>query len=286
MIYYLLLTVSAVLLALNFIITKAYQRIEGTGVAAGFKFNVFIGIATAILFFCMNGFKLNFSLFSFIISAMPSIFAILYTVVGLKVLKSGNVSLYSLFLMSGGMLVPYVFGIFYLSERVNIFRIIGILLILIAIIITNRDKIEKKLLINLVAIFILNGLVSVFSTLHQVERNLPTVGDMDFIIFTGFWKTIISSIALLFIKNEKSKFIFSKKAVLPIIVLSAAVGGIAYILQLISIANLPATVSYPILTGGSIIFTCISGMLFFKEKPSKVQIISIIICFVGTLMFL
>ena len=67
---------------------------------------------------------------------------------------------------------------------------------------------------------------------------------------------------------------------------TAAVGGVSYIFQLESAKNLPATVVYPFLTGGSIIFTAISGLLFFKEKISKKVFVGIVLCFIGTLMFL
>ena len=39
-------------------------------------------------------------------------------------------------------------------------------------------------------------------------------------------------------------------------------------------------------TGGSIIFSTLSGIVFFKEKVSVYQIISIVLCFAGTFLFL
>ena len=62
--------------------------------------------------------------------------------------------------------------------------------------------------------------------------------------------------------------------------------GISYLLQLTGAAELPATVLYPMVTGGSIIFSALSGRVFFKEKLSVYQLVSIGLCFVGTLLFL
>mgnify|MGYP003291970998 CR=1 FL=1 len=42
--------------------------------------------------------------------------AALYSLIGFRVLKAGNMSVYSMFLMSGGMLLPYVFGVLFLDE--------------------------------------------------------------------------------------------------------------------------------------------------------------------------
>ena len=41
-----------------------------------------------------------------------------------------------------------------------------------------------------------------------------------------------------------------------------------------------------IATGGSIIFSTLSGMVFFKERPSTAQFFGVAACFVGTLLFL
>lgn len=82
--------------------------------------------------------------------------------------------------------------------------------------------------------------------------------------------------------GEKLEF----RNVLPIILCSAVVSGVSYMLQLIGAANLPATVLYPIVSGGSIIFSTITGMLCFKERPNLYQKIGVVLCFVGTCLFL
>ena len=49
---------------------------------------------------------------------------------------------------------------------------------------------------------------------------------------------------------------------------------------------LPAVVLYPLVTGGSIILSTLSGMIFYKERLTAFQLISVAVCFVGTLLFL
>ena len=50
--------------------------------------------------------------------------------------------------------------------------------------------------------------------------------------------------------------------------------------------ELPATVVYPIVTGGSIIFTMLAGWLFFHEKPNRKMLAAVGISFLGTCLFL
>ena len=88
------------------------------------------------------------------------------------------------------------------------------------------------------------------------------------------------------VRHNSGKFTFTKKSSLPFIACSALVGGLSYLLQLIGAKELPATVLYPIVTGGSIIFSAFSGKIFFKETITRRQWISIGLCLIGTLFFL
>ena len=71
-----------------------------------------------------------------------------------------------------------------------------------------------------------------------------------------------------------------------IILLSALTGGVSYLLQLIGAKDIPATVLYPLVTGGSIVMCALAGFVVFKEKLTKVQTIGIAACIVGTCMFI
>lgn len=54
-----------------------------------------------------------------------------------------------------------------------------------------------------------------------------------------------------------------------LIVLSTLLSGMSYILQLNGSKNLPATVLYPLITGGTLVFSTVAGIIFFKEKFQK-----------------
>ena len=140
------------------------------------------------------------------------------------------------------------------------------------------------------AIFLLNGFVSVVSKEHQVQATLPTVSSTEFVMFSGIAKAMIAGVALLVIGGKKKDGTETKKPnakiILPLIASSAVIGGVSYLLQLLGAKNLPATVLYPFITGGSMIFSTVVGILLFREKPSRNLILGVLLCFVGTLMFL
>ena len=56
--------------------------------------------------------------------------------------------------------------------------------------------------------------------------------------------------------------------------------------QLIGAANVPASVLYPLVTGGSVVLSAVAGLLFFKEKPDKISGIGLLLSFAATFLFL
>ena len=70
---YIMLLVSDLLLAVNFSANKIYQKKVGTALKTGFSFNAILGLFTAIIFFAVNGFTLDFSFFSLAMRVMISL---------------------------------------------------------------------------------------------------------------------------------------------------------------------------------------------------------------------
>ncbi len=285
---YMIVILATVLLAFDFALSKKYQALEGTAMAAGLKFNMLNGLFTAIVFFVLSGCKLEFSWFSLILAFAMSLCAMAYSIVGFRILKAGGMALYSLFLMLGGMLLPYLFGVVFLEEKLTLLRIFGVVFIGAAVVCSGKTKYDFSGLVYLccIVVFILNGAVSILSKCHQISLSYAPVSSTAFVMYSGIGKFLFSGAALLFCKKEKKDDPASAKSVIAIIGCSAVIGGVSYMLQLIGAKELPATVLYPIVTGGSIIFSALSGKIFFKEKLSVYQLVSIVLCFIGTLLFL
>ncbi len=273
----------------EFCITKNVSEKAGIGTYAGLFFNAASGLFTAIIFWGVNRFAISFSVYSLIMVFIWSGLVAIYMMIGFRILKSGNMSYYTLFLMTGGMVVPYIWGVLFLNEPLTLMRTIGIMLIILSIVITNLSgsKPDKKLIMLCAVIFFLNGFVSVVSKLHQVNTTYETIGTTDFVFWSGIMKFIICGLALLFFKRKNDDVgEVDVKVVLPIVCLSAIVSGVSSICQLKGAISIPATVLYPLVTGGTIILSSITGCIVFKEKLAVRQWISVGICFAGTCLFL
>ncbi len=286
---YILLLFADILLALSFVSQKIYQKQGGDSNLSGIFYTMMVGLCSAVIFFIISGFNINITPYSALMATAQTILVALYTILSFKVLKAGNLALYTLFLMTGGMVLPYIFGVMFLDEELTILRSIGLLLITASVILSNTGikKPSKTQILLCVLIFFLNGCVSIVSKLHQVEAVFKTVDSDSFVFLTSAIKALIS-LPIFLVLKKKSNLSFNPdiKKILPIIALASIFSGISYMLQLIGAVSLPATVVYPLITGGSIIFSSIAGLLILKEKLTKEEIAGIIICFVGTCLFL
>lgn len=283
---YIYVIIAVLLLAFEFALSKKYQSLEGVQMAAAFRFNALSGLLSAVVMAAVLGFRLEWSAFSALMATGMTVCCMSYSVLSFQVLKMGSMALYSTFLMSGGMLLPYFYGVLFLSEELTLSRIIGVLFVLSAVILSNlsKQKVNRKLLILCCAVFFLNGAVSIISKCHQVSTAYKAVSSSEFVVYSGIAKLLLSTAALLFCKKEEKTM--SCRLSYGVVAGAAIIGSASYLLQLIGAKTLPATVLYPMVTGGSIIFSALAGSVFFKEQITRRQTVSIVLCFIGTLLFL
>ena len=287
-IQYVLLTMAVVFTAVNFLISKIYQKCEGTTGERTLYFNALVGLFTAIVVFFINGCKVEFTGYSFVMASIYNTLIMAYTIAGFKIMESGSMALYMIFLMSGGMLVPYIWGILFLDEAFSWFRFLGVVVISFGVALPNltKEKVDKKQLLYCLFVFVLNGFTSVTSKVHQVEQTFPIVDTNSFVIMGNMFKFVFAAVLWMIIKKKSGGQKKRNHYMLLIMLASAVVSSFASMLQIGAATTVPATVLYPFMTGGTVVFTSLAGVLFFKDKLSKKLVASIPLCFIGTLLFL
>lgn len=285
---YILLTTAALLLAVMFALNKIYQKSAGDSVRASLSYSSLNGIFTAVIFFCINGFHVDITMYSLIMAAALAALVMCYTIFGFKLLKSGSMALYTVFLMIGGMTLPYIYGLIFLDEPFSVMRTIALIMLFAGVTLTKYGSgtVTVKQLMMCIAVFVLNGFTSIVSKQHQIEQNFSTIATTDFIILNSMFKFVFAGIWYLFCKKEDANESKDMPKIILVILLSAVVSGVSSLLQLSGASTLPATVLYPFVTGGSIIFTAIIGRIFFSERLTKRLVIGIAVCFIGTILFL
>lgn len=277
--YYLLLIIATVLFSSQFLFNQKYQQEAGSKINASLVFSIVTSIVSVVLMFIIGGFKIDFSAFSLIIAFIYAITLILYVIASIKAFSVVNLSVYSVFAMLGGMLLPFIYGITFNGEPLTPNKIICCILIGISLFLTtNKNSGNKKGKIYYIAVFFLNGLVGVLSTIHQSNENA-----VDSSSFMGLTQACVFFIALIifFVSRQKKPTINVKT-----ICFSsgyALFSGTANLLALIALTKLPASVQYPIITGGTMVFSLFISLLR-KEKITIKNILSTIIAFVASII--
>ena len=263
MIYYILIFLSAIGCAVTFIFNKVYQLEQGNTIKSGIIFNCLVGFAGSVIYFVVCGFKIEITIYSVIMAVLFTIFLGLYTIIGFKIMSMGSMAVYTIFLMLGGMIVPYFYGIIFLNEEITVIKIIALIMMTVAIILQNGTK-EKKgskfFYLLCCMVFVLNGMTSIVSKSHQISTQYSTVSANEFVFLKNIMRFLLFGAMLPFIK---CKNIFNMSAKSNFAIIGAAlVSSMAYMMQLICASHLPATVQFPALSGGTIIFTALFSFFF------------------------
>jgi drug/metabolite transporter (DMT)-like permease len=337
---YLLVMLAVLCIAAQFTLNKLYQKnfVKGlrTVLFGQIITAVSIGVFFVLLRFATDGVQIGFGAFTVCMALALSAVAVLSAILGILVIKRGKISVYTIFMMLGGMLLPFIYGVAFLNERLTPARIIGMIILVIALFLPfikagdvmngatdgggAKHKTDKTFIALCACVFALNGCTSILSKAHQI--NSAALSANDFIVWVYLFFLVLSSVVYavyslisnrkrrgaaangteIIVSGDKSEstvtdgkvkkepiFGAGKNAAVKavaVIALMAVISGVGYLLQLISAVNLDASVLYPMVTGGTIILTTLSGSIFFKEKISLWMLLSLIFTLVGTILFL
>ncbi len=288
MIYYILLIFATLCYALSFLMSKkvensCYESIDTTVL---FLLITQVEVLVAMLI-CLGG-QLRFTPFSVICACIQALLLGTYTFLNLKTLGIVDVAKYSLYTMLGGMLVPFIYGIVFANEGLTIPKALCCILVSLALVIDGwGSKTKKKELLYLFAVFIVNGLFGVLSTIHQNSgyERLDTLEYMSVqaiivCTFTGVF-LIVKRIKAGEIKAVRNK---QKKAYLYMLFYGVMYYG-AELILLISIMHIPASVQFPIITGGTLVFSTLVSLLLGEAKDKK-RFISLALSLAGLIILI
>lgn len=280
--YYGLILLAVILFGAAFAVNDVFQQKFGSSLKISLQFSLVSSVAGLIVLFAINGMKFEFTWFTLIMAFLSALISLSFNFCAFRALGSINLSLYSLFSMLGGMALPFVQGIAFYGESITIAKIICFIVICIALLLTVKRGKKKSGTIYYIGVFVLNGMSGVISKIFA-SSTLPKTSAEGYSVWIALCTIILSALVLL-ILYKKDLFSFSWSATGL-----SAIGGIstrvANLWLVIALANVDASVQYPMVTGGVMIVSTII-CFFGKSKPSKKEIISILVAFAGMLTLL
>ena len=170
MIYYILIFISVVMFGGGFALQDIYRKKRGSGLKISMESACIGSIAGVIVLWIVDGFSFECTWFTLLMAALSALNGIGFTFCAFKALDSINLSLFSLFSMLGGMVLPFLQGIFFYNEGFTVAKGVCVALIVAALACTVEKVEKKKGTIYYAGIFILNGMAGVLSKLFTASK--------------------------------------------------------------------------------------------------------------------
>ena len=314
--YYAMLIGASFLFGSQFMVTKAFEKNYGKTVRASLSFSLLYSLFAGVIFFIIklisSGTVFNLNSFSLCMAFGLSLVNILSSAIGIKTLALGDIAVYSLFLMLGGMIVPFFAGIVFLKESVSVCNLIGVAIMIIALCLPvffgkkNKNTVEAQtdgdtkkktsvfFYVLCVFLFILNGLSSTLSKFNSVREGAALGAEFTFYTYGIQFVISLAAFALTTALGKSDKTQNEEKQpgilVRPVAIgcgaAFGAVNGTAFLMSSVAAEHVVAVAQYPLITGATILFSSLLAFLFYREKPTALQLVQIVISLAATILFM
>lgn len=280
--YYLLLTLSALLFSGGFLFQKFYEQDFGNGLKPSITMVFYQSVVVCVSMFVIGGFRMEVTGFSFLMATIYAVNDFLLTWMSLKALKYANLSVFSMFMMLGSIVLPSAFGILFYNEGITVMKVLCYILIFAALYLSvEKGASSKKAVFYYIAVFVGNGMCGILSKIHQsnVELQVPTE---SFLLQSGLIRLVICAVILIYLFAKSKEKIFSWKAV------GLSVGGgvanaVGNYFNLFALLAIPISVHSVMTTGMVLIFSALIG-LFVKERPSRKGVVSLLLALAAAIV--
>ena len=314
--YYAMLIGASFLFGSQFMVTKAFEKNYGKTVRASLSFSLLYSLFAGVIFFIIklisSGTVFNLNPFSLCMAFGLSLVNILSSAIGIKTLALGDIAVYSLFLMLGGMIVPFFAGIVFLKESVSVCNLIGVAIMIIALCLpvffgkknknageaqTDGDTKKKTSVffyVLCVFLFILNGLSSTLSKFNSVREGAALGAEFTFYTYGIQFVISLAAFALTTAlgksdktqNEEKQPCILFRPVAIGCGAAFGAVNGTAFLMSSVAAEHVVAVAQYPLIAGATILFSSLLAFLFYREKPTALQLVQIVISLAATILFM
>ena len=291
---YELIVIADILFGSQFLTNKKYLDKMGSGWFSTMFLYLCGGVVGSIILLAINRFSVEYTPFTLLMSCVGFLNGILFTLCSLKSLEYVNLSTYSLYSMLGGMLLPLIVGVAFYEEPMTLGITLCVAFIAAAIVLTvckkstndaqekTKQPLKKRLLAFcfLCGIFTFNGMAGVISKIYT-EAPYAKASSSGYSLLSSIITVVISAVVCLCISKNRPKIDLKSTG---IAVIGSVGNRIANYLLLLALAVLPASVNYPMVTGGTIIVSTILSY-FTDKKPRRVDWLAVGLAFIG-IMFL
>lgn len=301
--------------SIQFIFNKLFEsRSNGT-----YNAGMWSCLATAL---CMLAYLLPAGGFTFAVSASALTCSLLYTVssllcsgVTILALHRGKIAVVTTYMLLGGLVLPFVWGIIAYGEALTATKAIGVVILMLSMAASLLLDMRKKtdtpktgggLLFHFYCfiLFLTNGIVSIATT--QSQKAADAVSADDFLLLCKVETAIAAAVILLilglwkrkngdkhgianaFVGITKDGVRMSAKLFLILLIscaLYAVCNGLGNIFSLNCAKTMDASIQFPVISAVVIVLGALFGWLIFHEKIEKKDWLGLVLAAVGIVFF-
>ena len=307
------LALTCTFFSVQFIFSKLYQKNSNGSINASLWMTIFYAIYSIVFFGVQIGFTPEISTSAVIYALLYSVAGIFTTLSSIIGMSLGRVSTITTFMLLGGMVLPFIYGVTVLNEAITIPKVIAIVIMIVSLIPSliskeegdNKEQDKKKhmlYILVLLVVFIGNGAISIITNASQKAPDAVSTENYMFIIAVIQIIIALTTAIIIALKNKKAEENFTKslfsgvgrsytlKAILLAFLCSALYGvcnslGNVFSLACVN-ANMDASIQFPVISGSVIVLTALIAWALFKETPKKKDWISIVLSVAGVILFI
>lgn len=279
---YLVLLLCCVLSTTKASVQGAFSRRHVVNLADTSFFNSLIFLSSALLFL-PNLFGSPWQIWPYAVAfgAFSMIFQLSYT----KALTLGNVSLTIMF-ANLSVVVPLIFSAIVYREWPSPLQYVGIVLTLTALVINTDFKSggkKSKLWILLTTVALVSGglsnCVQKILSKGEFKQHTPAFVSASYLV-----AAVIAFMVYLHVNRREKK---TYPTTPRVFLYALAVGVTLAVFQFIynyAIASYPPAFVFPSYAGGTIIVSALAGVILFKDKLSRKQLLSIVLGLIAVVL--
>jgi drug/metabolite transporter (DMT)-like permease len=265
----LLLVTLVVLFSFQSLFCRLYTSSRGG--EGAIPFAVSYALVVGVFTLAANGFSFRPSGATILLGFLNVFMILIFNISMVRAGALGSYAFMMVCMLSGGILVPMVYDIFYVGERLSALKLGGVFAMLAAFVIMNLDGFrgEKsgKYIFWCALLFVVNGLYGILMHLQQLLMEGAQREEMIVTTFLGM--AVLTSAFELAVHRRAflEGFRMSRRS-LVFLLISSVCATLAVNILLFAMGRINLTVLNVVNNGGVLVLSAVYAFLIFKEKPA------------------
>lgn len=312
------LALASVFYSIQFLFNKKYQLRTDGSMNAAYWFMLSTSLTMVLVMAPVAALNFHPDKAALLVAFGNAVFYAGSLLISIPAMKYGDLAAFSVFFLTGSVVIPFIYGVFWLNETISAVKIAGIIIVLLSLMpdVISSATAKKKnpgktsgkrtlFIILCFAGFFTNGIGTILVKMLFIYS--PSADNATFILLSALFRTLgIIPVILIFalMKTHRNKYaddksfksaLFSgigeKYAALPI--LGACLMGVLYafsnmtgtIFSLECAKVMDSSVQFPVMNAAIIIGTTLISIFFMHEKPRWNNFAGVALALLGIIVF-